>query len=389
MLSQQTKSRHQYRSRRLNIVLVTLLMLTQISFFWFFFIMDDNTMILKPDKGDKTSILAGKSGLIEDSLTVVLMSYPMTKRLHRLIRILNRILYEWPRDERLIHEVVLVWNGPEESIPLKLRELQSLYENETEKSDSLNQPPPLRFLPQKGNILANRWLIAPFLSTEAVLNMDDDVDIPYSTIRCIFEVWQRSPLSLVAIDVRAIVECITLTPECGPFGPFGYAARERLEGKKNKLAYNIALPRVLISSRIYYKAFAESYQRVVHVASYNTSTGPVPAREDSLEHIVKELLCDDIAFNFAAANTSVYTWWDDEMGPPRRRQSKAAALFVMGEVKSFPEYSNANALTSRTGMKAKRRLCANRLAMLFSQDGGRTPFRPELQTWQGDCRVIR
>ncbi|ORC89899.1 putative glycosyltransferase family 64 [Trypanosoma theileri] len=395
MLNRRIQFRRQNTLRHLKLLLLVLVVVFQIFFiFWYRRVDDnnndnDNTMILKPVKENhQMSLIAEKSELVENALTVVLMSYPLTRRMHRLIQILNRILYEWPKDEHLIHEVILVWNGPEETIPLELRELQRLYETETKKrNDVLNQAPLLRFLPQKENSLTNRWLIAPFIHTEAVLNMDDDIDIPYSTIKCIFAVWQRSPFSLVAVDVRAVVECTTITPMCGRFGPFGYAARERLEGNKTKFAYNIALPRALISSRIYYKAFAESYQRVVHVASYNTSSGPLPAREDSLERIVRELLCDDIAFNYAAANASVYTWWDDGNGPVHRRQSKAAALFVTGAVKSFPEFSGAGALTSQKGMKLRRRLCVNRLAMLFSQDGGQTPFRLERQTWQGGCSV--
>ncbi|KEG08566.1 hypothetical protein DQ04_06901010 [Trypanosoma grayi] len=327
-----------------------------------------------------------KGDVREDALTVVLMSYPQTRRMHRLLQIVRTILYEWPKNDGLVYEVLLVWNGLAETIPPALRELQTEYETKYRSVyKGPGHAPYLRILPQKENCLANRWMIAAQLRTDAVLNMDDDLHVPYTSARCLFETWRHSPSSLVAADVRAIVNCTNPTQLCGPFGTLGYAAREKLDG--NSLAYSIALPRAVVASRLYYVAFVQSFSHVVQVPSYNSLLAPVPAREDSLQQVITELHCDDLAFNYAAANASVHITWGDVLQPHYRRRIGAVVLFVSAPVRSFPESGGSNALTMQRGMKVKRVQCVNRLAMLFSRDGGRTPFRLERQSWQGRCNV--
>ncbi|RNF05385.1 hexosyltransferase [Trypanosoma conorhini] len=235
--------------------------------------------------------------------------------------------------------------------------------------------------------MANRWLISPILRTEAVLNMDDDVNVSYAALRCMFSVWLRSPYSLVATDVRAIVDCAKTTERCKYGGPFDYLARERLQGIG--LSYNMALPRVLLASRIYHAAFAASFYHVVHVPSPPTLATVAPPQRDSLERIVRELLCDDIAFNYAAANASIHFPRPAGSRPRRQGAIRAAPLLVRAPVASFPESNAAGALTLERGMKLKRRECANRLSILFSSDGGRTPFRLEQQFWQATCTVSK
>ncbi|RNE97549.1 hexosyltransferase [Trypanosoma rangeli] len=350
---------------------------------------DDGAVISSPfTRSQERFPSAFKDDIHRDSLTIVMMSYPMTKRLHRLLQILRSILYDWPKDEGIVHEVLLVWNGAEQTIPHELLKLKFMYDTRHRSAyRGRGHAPHLRLIPQKLNSMANRWLIYPILRTDAVLNIDDDVDMSYAAARCLFSIWLQTPYSLVATDVRAIVDCVATAEHCKYGGPFDYMARERLPGIG--LSYNIALPRALLVSRMYYMTFAESFHRVVQVPSQPTLTTFTSTQQDSLDRIVQELLCDDIAFNYAAANASIHFSRSAGTHFRSQRPIKAIPLLVKASVTSFPESNAAGALTLGHGMKLKRRECAKRLSILFSSDGGRTPFRLQHQIWQATCTVSK
>ncbi|KAF8301278.1 hypothetical protein TcYC6_0055180 [Trypanosoma cruzi] len=162
----------------------------------------------------------------------------MTRRRNCLLHVLKATLYDWPKDESLVHEVLLVWNGVKETVPDELLALKS----------RCRQPP---------NSVANRWLVASLLRTEAVLNIDDDMNVSYDAARCMFSIWLRSRSSLVATDVRAIVDCGKTMEQRKYNLSFVYVARERLRGIG--LSHRVALPRALLSSRVYYVVFGESF----------------------------------------------------------------------------------------------------------------------------------
>ncbi|KAF8292017.1 hypothetical protein TcYC6_0117670 [Trypanosoma cruzi] len=250
------------------------------------------------------ALIAAQGNIHEDSPTVVVVSFPMTWRRDRLLHVLNATLYDWPRGESIVHEVLLVWNGMKEKMPDELLALNSRYDKRHRSACSgTGHAPFLRIVPQPSNSVANRWLVASLLRTESVLNIDDDMKVLYDAARCKFSIWLRSTYLLVATNVRAVVDCGKTMERSQCNRSFDYLARERLRGIG--LSYNVALPRVLLSSRVYYVVFEELFYRAVNVPTYPSLTSFTSTRQDSIRLILEALLCDDISFNYAAANASV------------------------------------------------------------------------------------
>ncbi|EAN98552.1 hexosyltransferase [Trypanosoma cruzi] len=79
----------------------------------------------QPTVSKVIALIAAQGNIHEDSLTVVVVSYPMTRRRNCLLHVLKATLYDWPKDESLVHEVLLVWNGVKETVPDELLALKS------------------------------------------------------------------------------------------------------------------------------------------------------------------------------------------------------------------------------------------------------------------------
>ena len=248
-----------------------------------------------------------------DNLTVVLMSYPKSERFHRLVSIIKEVK-SWD----FVHEILIVWNGDLNKVP---------------ESVSNHIDNKLRILPQSHNRLDNRWKIASEVYTDAILNMDDDIDLKSKGGRCLFEVWKSAPDRIVGIDVRshsdnerAVEKSASRSGHRNSDGWVYYPRHTDSYGRK---AYSISLPRSLIGHKKLWKAYEQS--------------------EPILRPVVDELLCDDIAFNFAAANATL-----------------AAPIYAKAPFSPFPESQSANSLQKLKNMKARRQKCLPALSELFN-----------------------
>jgi hypothetical protein len=134
----------------------------------------------------------------DDRATLVVMSYPGSKRHHRLVEILRRMLleqYDADGYSRAIAEGVLVWNGREAEIPASVRVALGAIAAAAPVSAALGGDPSLpprsdsafekvlvygsrlRVLIARANSVDNRWRLGAFLRTATVLNLDDDINL--------------------------------------------------------------------------------------------------------------------------------------------------------------------------------------------------------------------
>ena len=120
------------------------------------------------------------------------------------------------------------------------------------------------------------------------------------------------------------------------------AARDQADGYKK---YSIALPRALLTHRRYYHAYEAAWS--------NASSG--------LKALVDELLCDDIAFSFVAANTT--TTSSDELGLANAGgEGGGTVVYVKAKYEAYPESHSKDAMVHKPGMKPMRQKCVNRLS---------------------------
>ena len=283
----------------------------------------------------------GAANVNSKLLTVVLMSYPKSSRFHILEKIIRKVT-TW---KTFVWEVILVWNGDATLVPAHISSLATNLSN----MSSTPRPVPFRILPQSSNRVDNRWRIGHEIATEAVLNMDDDVDLFEVGAQCMFSVWQTTPSSLISIDVRSHFKHKDKSRAL--FGPWGYAARDLSDGYKK---YSIALPRALLTSRQYYLAYEAMWN--------DTSSG--------LKAAVDELLCDDIAFSYVASNTTLtlpsHPARDAVVVPAGysspRRTSGGSVVYVKAKYEAYPESHSKDAMVHKPGMKPMRQKCVNRLS---------------------------
>jgi hypothetical protein len=320
---------------------------------------DDPTIPMKPDPkedfGDQRPAwgMTGRGGqLVRNGvarthyITVVVMSYPKSSRFHLLEEIIRKVA-SWD----FVWEVILVWNGDAAMLPQKIQDVTRAFPVKSaavasgseginlQKQRLQNKRPFFALLPQAHNRVDNRWRIAQHVDTDAILNMDDDINLHQTGAQCMLNVWRASPSALVAIDVRS--HFIHAKAEGGPFGPFGYVARDRSAGYKQ---YSIALPRALLTNRAYYVAYDDAWRASDHSD---------PTQKKGVKQIVDELLCDDIAFNFVAANTSL----------KRNEQLPGGhVIYVKAKYSAYPESHSADGMTKKEGMKAMRQKCVNALS---------------------------
>lgn len=281
--------------------------------------------------GNDVEVIQQQRSLISDKLTVVLMSYPGSKRFHLLEKIIRRAL-EW----EFVHEILLVWNGDAQLVPAEIKAFASHIEDSRlgneEEGLGTKMPlssPSLTILPQLLNRVDNRWRIGNRVRTEAILNMDDDINLRTNGAQCLFDVWRASPDALVCLDVRShFVHKEKSGKDEGPFGPLGYAARDT--STKGVKKFSIALPRSLLTTRKHLLAYDEAFRDP----------------KTQVKRIVDELLCDDIAFNFVA----------------NRGHSLPLTIYAKANYDSYPESNSEGAMVKEPGMKDKRQRCVNELA---------------------------
>lgn len=276
-------------------------------------------------------------------LTVVVMSYPKSSRFHLLEQIIRKC-----SDWTFVWEIILIWNGDVTQLPARIRQVQNELPSKSNASSAsgsrgehdldqleaqrkVQQRPFFTVIPQEMNRVDNRWRIASHVDTDAILNMDDDINLYETGAKCMMDVWRAAPSSLVAIDVRSHF----MRTKDNLFGKYGYVARDRSAGYKQ---YSIALPRALLTHRDYFVAYDKAWQT---------------QSDMGIKKIVDELLCDDIAFNFVAANTSLQFNEQLEGGH---------VVYVKAKYAAYPESHSADAMTKKDGMKAMRQRCVNVLA---------------------------
>eukprot|EP01060_Flectonema_neradi_P011566 TRINITY_DN18621_c0_g1_i1.p1 TRINITY_DN18621_c0_g1~~TRINITY_DN18621_c0_g1_i1.p1 ORF type:complete len:360 (+),score=65.10 TRINITY_DN18621_c0_g1_i1:25-1104(+) len=246
------------------------------------------------------------------NLTVVLMSYPKSERFHRLVAIIEEV-----KSWNFVHEILIIWNGDADKVPEVV---------------AAHVGPQMRILPQSHNRLDNRWKIAKQVKTDAILNMDDDINMKEKGGRCLFEIWKSAPFRITGIDVRSHSDNeYALEKSASRSGHKNkeWAYFPRHSDEYGRKAYSISLPRSLIG----HKSIWEAYERA----------------EPLLRPVVDDLLCDDIAFNFAAANATL-----------------AAPIYARAPFTPFPESQSANSLQKLKNMKAKRQKCLPALSDVFS-----------------------
>ena len=155
--------------------------------------------------------------------------------------------------DTLVDRVILVWNNPDVSCPVHITD------------------PRLVVLPQSANSLNNRWIhTLPYIHTAAVFNLDDDVFVARTGLRCMIEWWRNDSLRLVSPYVRLIHSNNTYVMD-----------DLRLGGR-----YSIALPRAVLLSRD-------------HLVTYAANDPQLLRYVDE-----QEARCDDILLNAAVGSST-------------------------------------------------------------------------------------
>ena len=281
---------------------------------------------------EKPTASSLSSSDVSKKLTVVLMSYPKSDRFHRLEEIIKN-LKNYESD--MVHEILLVWNGERGLVPKAIVALEG---------GSVGAK--LRVLPQTANKLDNRWRIWREVTTEAILNLDDDVDIKERGVRCLFDTWRSAPERLIAVDVRShsddpkALKRAATRSGIKDMDTWAYSPRHTDASGRN--LYSIALPRILMGNKMFWKGYDEAAEK--------------------LQGVVGDLLCDDIAFNFVAAN-----------------MTQAGPVYVRAPFAPYSESNSATSLQKSKNMKAKRQRCLPALAKVF---GGMVL---RYNSWVGVC----
>jgi hypothetical protein len=153
----------------------------------------------------------------------------------------------------VIDRIIVVWNNPEMSPP------------------DLNICDAVQVLHQTKNSLNNRWIATlPYIRTDAILNLDDDVFINYDGLACLLGYW-------ISFKGTRLVGHFARVDENGK-----YIMSELL----NKEAYSMLLPRVLLLSRKWLEAYRDADEQ--HRSYVDT----------------QEAHCDDILLNIIVSTIS-------------------------------------------------------------------------------------
>ena len=187
----------------------------------------------------------------EGKVTVVITGYQSGLRHSWLHSTIGRYLMS--EFDELVDRVILVWNNPNMPCPVQIEHV---------KFAVLSQP---------SNSLNHRWTATlPYIRTAAVFNLDDDVFVARSGLRCMLQWWRADRQRLVAPYVRLI------------HSNNSYVMDDlRLGGR-----YSIALPRALLLSRQHLETYASSLPSMLRYVDE------------------QEARCDDILLNAAVGNST-------------------------------------------------------------------------------------
>lgn len=184
-------------------------------------------------------------------VTVVIQSYNADG--YRPLWLISSLKnYVSPEFKHLVDRVILVWNNPVVPAP--------------------HVPEGVTALSMKQNSLNNRWVkTLPYINTEAVLNLDDDMFVDLNGVECMLRTWLAQPG-----QDRMV----------GPFARFTnngkmYSMSEIFEGGR----YEVILPRTVVLHRRYIENYA--------------SVMPEQIRQYVDD---QEAHCDDIALTMATTN---------------------------------------------------------------------------------------
>lgn len=334
----------------------------------------DHIHRIKITSKDVYHSLSTESTLDSTGLTVLIMTHNTSTRLHN-VRALVADTARW----EFVRHVIVVWNKALDTLPMEwhsrvqpFRTASEMAANRANNVDTTktvkidNQSTlneniwnKLAILHFATNNLDNRWQIAHYLRTTAVLNIDDDIQISEKSAYCMWQLWARMPQFLFAITVRMYEMHVvpieqtstdsTLMHQTSMHYTYEYKAPS--VGKP----YSLALPHALLIHKIYFDAYA----------------GYVQKTDGVVRSIVDRHRCDDLAFNFVVGATL------NAMN--QEYQTYGHVVHVDTPSASIKQASDSTALWRVAGMHTHRVQCIEELNAYFGHDSVRN------QTWNMKC----
>lgn len=206
------------------------------------------------------SAMNGRRGLVHRNknslVTVIITSYITGGWRPQWVR---KMVKEYTSDEMqyIIHQVILVWNNPEESVPLEVVELEGEQ---------------FKIVRMKVNSLNNRWIgVLEYVETDMVLNLDDDVYVKRIGLLCMMNWYHREPNRMIAPFVRNVNGRIYV-----------------IDDLLNSGSYSLALPRVMMLSKSLLMQYSNRNLQSLHEYVDN-----------------QEAHCDDVLLNLVAQRLNI------------------------------------------------------------------------------------
>jgi len=191
----------------------------------------------------------------EEGFTAVILTY---NRLESLYNVINRIV-----DTPSLARIVVVWNNQEVAPP--------------PPSEWPKISKTLKVIKTRANILSNRFYPYDEITTEAVLSLDDDIDmLTADELELGYQVWREFPDRLVGFPSRTHV----VEEENG--GKYRYESE-----------WTSQISMVLTGASFYHK-----YWHYLYTAA------PNPDAQDIKTWVDANMNCEDIAMNFLVANAT-------------------------------------------------------------------------------------
>ncbi|KAM0754820.1 nucleotide-diphospho-sugar transferase [Meredithblackwellia eburnea MCA 4105] len=169
-----------------------------------------------------------------EQFTVVIVSFMRVDTIVKIAKHLQRSLY--------VKEIVVAWNNVFKPCPEELSEL-----------------PWVRCIQQEANLVHNRFLIWPNITTEAVLHYDDDVIAPLEDLEAAFSLWKEHRDQILGFEPRVIV-CdsaevdLELQPSAGARIPKG--CRYRFQLKQG--VFDIVIGKLFFVAKSFMQVYTET-----------------------------------------------------------------------------------------------------------------------------------
>ncbi|KAL8281042.1 hypothetical protein RQP46_006721 [Phenoliferia psychrophenolica] len=284
-----------------------------------------------------------------EQFTVVIVSFMRVDTVIKIVQHLQRSPY--------VREIIVAWNNLDKPCPAELESF-----------------PWVRCFQQAENLVSNRFLVWPNVTTEAVLHYDDDLIAPLEDLEAAFQIWRRHQDQILGFEPRVIVcdpeDDEDETPSDGAHLPIvmGSELRKRshkLTGcqyrfKLSSGYLDVVIGKLFFISRTFMRAY---FQNAALLALSNSAP------------------CEDIGMNFLAAHLSLP---DPASSPPPR----APLLFKsnLTEIHSKLYHGLSQGISS-TVWRGKRHDCVQELVGIFGAKPGeqRSFFeRDERYEWESD-----